>query len=366
MPLVASTSRSCRVGGGGVLAANAQRCAARALGGLFALVTKHRHDWSFREGVVSGRLSVVQYCRQPLLRWQLILILQLHAASAIDLDQARAYMNRARPTPRPLIWINPDQRKMPERCRHSARLPAVRRRAGAGFRAVGHDGPAVQVPQGTVDFPRKRSLPGRLCRGQGMVRVFKTGPGGKEHVLHIVGPGGTFAEVAAIGGFDVPASAEAVSRHDLRPAAPGPVPQGPGRRPRAVPGHDDRPDPLGAASGQPDGRHRAARRGRPDRPVPAGNRRPAADGTVDLPSLKRHVASHLNLTSETFSRTFRRLIDAGLIAEADRQPVAAAGPQETAVDCRGDVSKAVGDCKLQIVNCKLQIDGGDTGQEKEQ
>jgi CRP/FNR family transcriptional regulator len=44
------------------------------------------------------------------------------------------------------------------------------------------------------------------------VRIFKTAAGGREHVLHIVGPGGSFAEVAAIGGFAVPASAEAVKK----------------------------------------------------------------------------------------------------------------------------------------------------------
>ncbi|MDZ7617764.1 MAG: Crp/Fnr family transcriptional regulator, partial [Patescibacteria group bacterium] len=65
--------------------------------------------------------------------------------------------------------------------------------------------------KGAVIFRDGDECPGAYVVGSGSVRVFKTGSGGKEHVLHLVGPRQTFAEVAAVGGFPMPAAAEAVA-----------------------------------------------------------------------------------------------------------------------------------------------------------
>ena len=179
-------------------------------------------------------------------------------------------------------------------------------------------------------FRENEPCPGVFVVGQGLVRVFKTGPGGREHVLHIVGPGETFAEAAAIGGFPLPATAEAVKKTTcvLLPL----------ERFRDALADDHELclgmmtglTRLGAASGDADGRHHAPRRGRPAGPILAGPVRikPTADGTVKLPGLKRHVASHLNLTSETFSRTLRRLVEAGLVAEVDKARVKLLQPKK--------------------------------------
>ena len=82
----------------------------------------------------------------------------------------------------------------------------------AGFRRLATIARLCHFRKGQVVFRENEPCPGVYVVGQGLVRVFKTGAGGKEHVLHMVGPGGSFAEVAAMGGFPLPASAEAVKK----------------------------------------------------------------------------------------------------------------------------------------------------------
>jgi CRP/FNR family transcriptional regulator, dissimilatory nitrate respiration regulator len=170
--------------------------------------------------------------------------------------------------------------------------------------------------KGQVIFRQGDECPGVYVVGKGMVRVFKTGAGGKEHVLHLVGPGETFAEVAAIGGFPVPASAEAVTASTcvLLPQA---------LFKKSL--EEDHKLCLGIMTGLTFWvkhlvglmedivlRDAAGRLARYLLEAPR-----ADDGTITLPSLKRHLASHLDLTSETFSRTLRRMVDSGLVAEVE-------------------------------------------------
>jgi CRP/FNR family transcriptional regulator len=169
-------------------------------------------------------------------------------------------------------------------------------------------------------FREGDACPGVYVVGNGLVRIFKTGAGGKEHVLHMVEPGHTFAEVAAIGGFSCPANAEALAPTTCA-LLPTDLVQ------KAL--REDHELCLGMMTGltfwvrhfvglMEDVVLRDAA-GRLARFLLESPR--AADGSIELPGLKRHVASHLNLTSETFSRVLRRLIEAGLIAELENRRI---------------------------------------------
>ena len=138
-------------------------------------------------------------------------------------------------------------------------------------------------------------------------------------MLHIAGPGDSFAEVAAMGEVPLPASAEA-----LKKTTCALLPQERFRQALA----DDHQLCLGMMTSMTiwvrrlvtmiedialrDAAGRLARF-----LLELSESKSAADGAIELPGLKRHVASQLNLTSETFSRTLRRLIEAGLVAELD-------------------------------------------------
>lgn len=170
--------------------------------------------------------------------------------------------------------------------------------------------------KGQLIFRQGEACPGVYVVASGMVRVFKVAPNGKEHVLHILGPGNTFAEVAAIGGFDCPANAEAVADSSCVL-----IPLEPFRK--AL--NEDHQLCLQMMIGLTFWvrhflslmedvvlRDAAGRLARFLLEAP-----PEGDGTVRLPTLKRHVASHLNLTSETFSRTLSRMIEGGLVVELE-------------------------------------------------
>ncbi len=186
----------------------------------------------------------------------------------------------------------------------------------AGFQRLVTIGRLARFEKGQVIFRDGQDCPGVYVVGSGLVRIFKVGPGGKEHVLHIVGPGETFAEVAAVGGLACPAHAEAIAATTCAM-----LPLEPFRKLM----HEDHQFCLDMMTGLTLWvRHLVAlmedlvlrdATGRLARYLLDAD--PGGEGLIELPTLKRHVASHLNLTSETFSRTIRRLHEAGLIAQPD-------------------------------------------------
>ena len=185
-----------------------------------------------------------------------------------------------------------------------------------GFQRLATIARICRFEKGQIVFRDGQECPGVYVVGSGLVRVFKTSQNGKEHVLHMIGPGNTFAEVAAIGGIRCPASAEAIvaTTCALLPME--------AFQDLLQSDHEFCREMMAGMAAWV--RHlvdlledvvlRDAA-GRLSRFLLDADT--DASGVVELPTLKRHVASHLNLTSETLSRTIRRLEEAGLIDEPD-------------------------------------------------
>lgn len=171
---------------------------------------------------------------------------------------------------------------------------------------------------GKLVFKQGDPCPGIFCVGSGSIRIYRIGVGGKEHTLHMAGPGQTFAEVAVIGGFPCPAFAEATETSQCvllpRDAIMAMLRQehafclellvGLSHWVRRLTGFIE-DITLRDATGRV-ARHLLLAK-------------VDSRGTVGLAGLKKHIASHLNLTSETFSRVLRKLADVGAVTLVDER-----------------------------------------------
>lgn len=212
------------------------------------------------------------------------------------------------------------------RCRLLMRLqPAARARLAAAAELR-------EVAAGTTLFRQGDPCPGMYIVGSGMVRVFKLAPSGKEQVLHLAGPGATFAEAAVIGGFPCPAFAEAVEESAVA-IIPSTVFQA------FLKG--DHQGCIDLLAGLAAWLHHVVDlledltlRDAAGRLARHLIQHAGSGGRVELPSMRKHLAAQLNLTPETLSRTLRRLDQDGCIS-AERDAITVVDPQRLSAVAEG-------------------------------
>jgi CRP-like cAMP-binding protein len=213
-----------------------------------------------------------------------------------------------------------------QRCRLFARLqPTARSRLAAC--AEMHEAAA-----GSTLFRQGDPCPGMFIVGSGLVRVYKLAPSGKEQVLHLAGPGATFAEAAVIGGFACPAFAQTVeaSQVALIPTADFMA--------FLKSDHQACIDLLAGLAGWlhhvVDLLEDLTLRDAAGRLARHLIQHAGSGGVVELPSMRKHLASQLNLTPETLSRTLRRLDQDGCIS-AEREAIVVVDPQRLSAVAEG-------------------------------
>ena len=199
-----------------------------------------------------------------------------------------------------------DSARILSRCRLFARLTPEAREKLTRVAIV------RSAPAGEVLFRQGDACPGVFVVGAGLVRVYKLAPTGKEHVLHLAGPGGTFAEAAVMGAFPCPANAEVAEDAEIVM-----LPADAFRRFL----EEDHRACIDLLAGMSAWVHHMVdlledvvlrdAAGRVSRHLLAHANEA---GHVRLPAERKVLASQLNLTAETLSRTLRKLGEDGLIA----------------------------------------------------
>ncbi len=198
--------------------------------------------------------------------------------------------------------------------------PILRRVAGKSRERLLAMAQLRRFDKGVQVIRQGEACPGVYVMGEGMVRIYKLASSGKEHVLHLARPGETFLEVASILDMDCPAFAEAIE-----PTVCVLLPDRAFRE--AL--QQDHALCLQLLAGMAlrvrqfvglledivlrDALSRVAKY--------LLERSSKDEETATLPSLKKHLASHLNLTSETLSRCLRQLLDEGLVESTDGQVI---------------------------------------------
>ena len=83
------------------------------------------------------------------------------------------------------------------------------------IKQIGQIAVVKEMMKGNIIFSEGDEGNGFYIVVKGRVKVFKVSPEGKEHILHIVGPGETFGQVAVYAGRSFPASSSAITNIHL-------------------------------------------------------------------------------------------------------------------------------------------------------
>ena len=167
--------------------------------------------------------------------------------------------------------------------------------------------------RGEILFEQGEEAAGFYVVGTGKVKIYKLSPDGKERILHIIQPGGTFAEAAIFGDGAYPAFAEPLEKSQLIFFP---------KQEFLTLLHQHSQIAINMIGGLAKFLRQFTTQieDLTFRDVPARLARYLADlgadhqNSVSLPISKSQLASNLGTVSETLSRTFRKLSDENILS----------------------------------------------------